>query len=35
MEVSEMAFIEVKELRKVYGVKDTVITALDGVSFEL
>lgn len=35
MEVRKMAFIEVKELKKIYGVKDTVITALDGVSFEL
>lgn len=30
-----MAFIEVKDLKKVYGVKDTIITALDSVSFEL
>ncbi len=30
-----MAFIEVKDLRKVYGMKDATITALDGVSFEL
>lgn len=30
-----MAFIEVKNLKKVYGMKDATITALDGVSFEL
>lgn len=30
-----MAFIEVKNLRKVYGIKDTLITALDDISFEL
>ncbi len=30
-----MPFIEVKELKKVYGMKDTTITALDGVSFTL
>lgn len=30
-----MAFIEVKDLRKIYGIKDTTIVALDGVSFEL
>lgn len=31
----KMAFIEVKELTKTYGIKDTTIVALDGVSFEL
>lgn len=30
-----MAFIEVKKLKKVYGMKDTTIVALDEVSFEL
>lgn len=30
-----MSFIEVKELTKTYGIKDTTIVALDGVSFEL
>ncbi|MDE7106027.1 MAG: ABC transporter ATP-binding protein [Anaeroplasmataceae bacterium] len=30
-----MAFIEVKDLKKIYGMKDTTIVALDGVSFEL
>ena len=30
-----MAFIEVKELKKSYGIKDTLIKALDGVSFDL
>ncbi len=30
-----MAFIEVKNLTKTYGIKDTTIVALDGVSFSL
>lgn len=30
-----MAFIEVKDVKKIYGIKDTTIHALDGVSFEL
>jgi len=35
MEVEQMAILQVKDLSKTYGKGDTIVTALDGVSFSV